>query len=207
MIGQSVKKPDDPGFDLFFHNAGKIDRIEKPDFAETIVTHAIMRQNPMIVDLFNDHSPKQNWDKIYNDLSASYGHAYAHRVVVLSKVLYYKSQTNWELYLQSLLIYLKEFGDDVHAEEMNNYAWDIFKYCTSTEDMAFGISYSLRTLTKTERLKPEFIDTYANLLYKSGRIDYAIAKETEALELADPSQKKPYMDTLGRMKAGQKTWE
>jgi thioredoxin-related protein len=207
LIGQSIKKPDGPGFELFLHDAEKIDRLEKPDFAETIVMNAIIRQNPMILDLFNEHSPKQSWDKIYDDLNTNYGPTYAHRILVWIKVPYYKSQTNWELYLKSLLSYLKEYGDNVHAEDMNNYAWDIFKYCTSPEDLSFGVSYSLRSLTTTEKLNPEFIDTYANLLYKSGNVAYAIVKETEALELADPSQKKTYRDTLGRMKAGQKTWE
>jgi thioredoxin-related protein len=207
LIGQSIKNPDGPGFELFLHDAEKIDRLEKPDFAETIVRNAIIRQTPMILDLFNDHSPKQNWDKIYNDLNIKYGPAYAHRVIVWIKVPYYKSQTNWELYLKSLLSYLKEYGEDVNAIDMNNFAWDIFEHCTSPEDLAFGLSYSLRSLMTNEKLNPEFIDTYANLLYKSGKIASAIAKETEALELAGPSQKKPYMDTLDRMKAGQKTWE
>jgi thioredoxin-related protein len=207
LIGQSVKKPNGPGFELFFHDAEKIDRLEKPDFAETIIRNAIIRQNPMILDLFDDHSPKQNWDKIYNDLNINYGPAYAHRVIVWIKVPYYKNQRDWELYGKSLLSYLEEYGDYVTAEDMNNYAWDIFEYCTSPEDLAFGLSCSLRSLTINEKANPEFIDTYANLLYKSGKIAYAIAKEIEAIELADPSQKKPYKDTLGRMKAGQKTWE
>jgi thioredoxin-related protein len=207
LIGQSVKKPNGPGFELFLHHAEKIDSLEKPDFAETIVTNAIIRQSPMILDLFNDHSPKQSWDKIYYDLTMNYGPAYAHRVIVWIKVCYYKSQTDWDLYLQSLLIYLREYGDYLHTCDMNNYAWDIFKYCTNPEDLAFGLSYSLRSLRTTEKLNPEFIDTYANLLYKSGNIAYAIAEETEALKLAVATQKKTYEYTLGRMKAGLRTWE
>jgi thioredoxin-related protein len=207
LIGQAVKKPDDAGFALFLHNAEKINQVEKPDFAETVVMNAIMWQNPLILDLFNDHSPQESWDKIYNDINVKYGPAYAHRVVMWIKVRYYKSQTNWELYLQSLLSYLKEYGDNVAANDMNNYSWDIFKYCTSSEDLAFGVSYSLRSLGTSEGMNPEFIDTYANLLYKSGKIADAIKKETEALALADPSQKQSYKDTIGRMKAGQKTWE
>jgi len=90
---------------------------------------------------------------------------------------------------------------------MNNYAWDIFKYCTSSEDLAFGVSYSLRSQGTTEKLNPEFIDTYANLLYKAGKTADAIKKENEAIALADPSQKQSFKDTIARMKAGQKTWE
>jgi thiol-disulfide isomerase/thioredoxin len=207
LIGLSVKKPDDPGFELFLHNAVEIDRLEKPEFAETIVRNAIIRQNPMILDLFNDHSFKQSWDNIYNDLNLHYGPAYAHRIIVWIKVPYYKNQRNWELYGKSLLSYLKEYGDYVRVEDLNNYAWDIFEYCTSSEDLDFGLSYSLRTIATIEKPNPEFIDTYANLLYKSGKISNAIAKETEALELAGPLQKKTFKDTLSRMKAGQKTWE
>jgi len=207
LIGESVKNPSGPGFELFLHDAEKIDRLEKPDFAETIVTNAIIRQSPMILDLFNDHSPKQSWDKIYNDLNLNYGPAYAHRTIVKIKVCYYKSQADWDSYLQSLLIYLKEYGDNLHPCDMNNYAWDIFKYGTKPEDLAFGLSYSLRSLTTTEKLNPEFIDTYANLLYKSGKTSYAIAEEAEALKLVVTSQKKPYKETLARMKAGEPTWE
>jgi thioredoxin-related protein len=207
LIGQTVTKPNGPEFELFLHNAEKIDRLEKPDFAETIVTNAIIRQSPMILDLFNDHSPKLSWDKIYNDLNMNYGPAYAHRVIVWIKVCYYKSQSDWELYSQSLLIYLREYGDYLHACDMNNYAWDIFKYCTNAEDLAFGLSYSLRSLAAAEKLNPEFIDTYANLLYKSGKTANAITEETQAIGLAVASQKKPYKNTLDRMKAGQRTWE
>jgi thioredoxin-related protein len=207
LIGLAVKKPNGQEFELFLHNAEKIDLLEKPDFAETIVTNAIVRQNPVILDLCNDHSPKPCWDKTYNDLNIHYGPAYAHRVIVWIKVCYYKSQTDWDLYLQSLLVYLREYGDYLHADDMNNYAWDIFKYGTNPDDLAFGLSYSLRSLTTTEKLNPEFIDTYANLLYKSGKIAYAIAEETQALNLAIASQKKPYKDTIGRMKAGLRTWE
>jgi thioredoxin-related protein len=207
LIGHSVKNLNGPGFELFLHDPEKIDRLEKPDFAETIVTNAIIRQSPMILDLFNDHSPKQSWDKIYNDLNMNYGPVYAHRVIMWIKVCYYKSQTDWALYLQSLLVYLKEYGDNLHACDMNNYAWDIFKYCTNPEDLAFGLSYSMRSLTATEKLNPEFIDTYANLLYRSGKIAYAIEEETKALGLAVASHKNAYKDTLTRMKAGQQTWE
>jgi len=82
LIAQSIKKPDGAGFEFFLHNAEKIDRLEKPDFAETIVMNAIMWKNPVILDLFNDHSPQQSWDKIYNDLNTKYGQVYARRVVM-----------------------------------------------------------------------------------------------------------------------------
>ncbi len=193
-------------FELLLHYAEIIDALEKPEFAEAIVTNTIIRQSPMILDLFNDHSPKQNWDKIYDDVNMHYGTAYAHRIVVKIKVCYYKSQSDWDSYLQSLLVYLKEYGGSLHACDMNKYAWDIFRYSTKPEDLAFGLS-CLRSLTTTDQPNPDFIDTYANLLYKSGKIAEAIAEENKAIKMSVASQRNPYKNTISRMKAGQPTWE
>ncbi len=54
---------------------------------------------------------------------------------------------------------------------------------------------------------PASMDTYANLLYKLGRKTEAIAKETEALALAESADKKSYQETLDKMKSGTKTWD
>ena len=51
------------------------------------------------------------------------------------------------------------------------------------------------------------MDTYANLQYKMGRKTEAIAKETEALNLTEPSDKKSYQETLDKMNSGEKTWD
>ena len=54
MIAQIEIKPGSPEFDLFYHNAEKIDRILKPDFAENIVMNAIIQHNQSILKAFTD---------------------------------------------------------------------------------------------------------------------------------------------------------
>lgn len=92
-------------------------------------------------------------------------------------------------------------------QEWNSYAWDVFQYCTSPGDLAIGLSFSNRSITANQKPNPGFIDTYANLLYKSGKTEDAIAKETEAVDLTEPSNRQPFQETLDKMKAGKKTWE
>jgi hypothetical protein len=53
---------------------------------------------------------------------------------------------------------------------------------------------------------PNFLDTYANLLYKLGKKDDAIAWEQQAADLVPTGEKKSYLDTIDKMKSGQKTW-
>jgi hypothetical protein len=51
------------------------------------------------------------------------------------------------------------------------------------------------------------MDTYANLLYKSGKKDEAIAQESKAIELGDTIGKRIFQATLKKMKSGVKTWD
>jgi hypothetical protein len=51
-----------------------------------------------------------------------------------------------------------------------------------------------------------FVDTYANILYKLGKKDDAIALETKAVGLVPDADKSSYQETLGKMKKGEKTW-
>jgi thioredoxin-related protein len=206
MIAQVITKPGIPEFDLFYHNAEKIDLIVKPDYAEYLVMNAIIPQNQDIVSAFNDSASKPDWDKIYKDISSQYGAAYGHRIVTSVKPSYYKRNKNWDLYLKAVLPFLKEYSDHLDPFNLNNYAWDIFEYCSGPDDLNYGLSLSERSL-KDEKSNPAFMDTYANLLYKLGRKSEAIAIETEALPLVEPAEKKSYQETIDKMKTGEKTWD
>ena len=54
---------------------------------------------------------------------------------------------------------------------------------------------------------PFFMDTYANILYKMGKKDDAIAWEQKAIEAAGPQAKYQYENMLAKMQKGEKTWD
>ncbi len=207
MIAQVTKKSGNPFFNLFYQNAAKIDKIEKPDFAETVVMNIIIQESQTIMRLFNDSTAVPDWNQISQEIVNKYNSDYAHRIVTWVKVPYYKMKRKYDIYGSSLITYLKEYGDHLEGVQLNNYAWDIFEYCTKPEDLAFGISCSQRTLKGDQKPDAGFLDTYANLLYKSGQKDKAINEESKALELVDTSQKQAFQATLDKMKSGQKTWD
>jgi thioredoxin-related protein len=207
MIAQITKKSGDPGFGLFNHNSAKIDKIEKPDFAETVVMNIIIQENETIIRLFKDSTAVPDWNQISQEIANKYNPDYANRILTWVKVPYYKMKKKYDVYGSSLITYLKEYGEHAEGVQLNNYAWEIFEYCTNPEDLAFGISCSQRTLTGNQKLNAGFLDTYANLLYKSGQKEEAITQESKAVELIDASQKPAYQATLDKMKSGQKTWD
>jgi tetratricopeptide (TPR) repeat protein len=65
-----------------------------------------------------------------------------------------------------------------------------------------ALEWSKRSFAENQ--DPNFMDTYANLLYKLGRKDEAIAVQEKAVSLA--KDKKPLEETLNKMKKGEKTW-
>jgi thiol-disulfide isomerase/thioredoxin len=95
-----------------------------------------------------------------------------------------------------------------YSQALNEVAWGFFERVTDTKALENALRWSKRSL----EIYPDnhmFIDTYANLLYKLGRNEDAITKETEALNLAKntKSDTKGYEETIKKMNSGIKTWK
>jgi thioredoxin-related protein len=86
------------------------------------------------------------------------------------------------------------------AIELNNLAWSYVENMKDKADWTKALAWSARSL-ELDR-DPNYLDTYANLLYKLGRKDEAIKIASEALEKAKPEQKEGFMETLELMKKG-----
>lgn len=89
---------------------------------------------------------------------------------------------------------------------LNNIAWEMFQKVSDVNTLQDALRWSDRSLELTPN-NPMWLDTYANLLYKLGQKEEAIAKEEEALRYADKKNSEGFQETLGKMKAGEKTWK
>lgn len=97
---------------------------------------------------------------------------------------------------------------DKYSQALNQVAWEFFEKVTATTSLEDASQWSKRSL----EIYPDnhmFLDTYANLVYKLGRKEEAITKETEALNIAkrEKADATGYEATLLKMKAGEKTWK
>ncbi|GEM_PF-343385 len=91
-------------------------------------------------------------------------------------------------------------------ETLNNIAWEVFERVSDTKTLQNALHWSGRSL-EFSRNSSYILDTYANLLYKLGQKEEAIAKEEEALRFANEKEMKGFTETLRRMKVGEKTWK
>jgi len=91
---------------------------------------------------------------------------------------------------------------------LNENAWEVFKRSSDKNLLKLALGWSERTL----QLNPEssqFLDTYANLLFKLGRQKEAIEQQEKAVSFVnkeDAEGLKNMTETLRKIKAGEKTW-
>jgi thioredoxin-related protein len=103
--------------------------------------------------------------------------------------------------------YLDHFTDVAKAPQHNEIAFEIFKRDTVRDDLEVALQwgkYSVDSAEMDDPWKPDYLDTYANLLYKLGQRREAIGWEEKAVT-ARPKDKL-LVDALEKMKAGKPTW-
>jgi hypothetical protein len=87
--------------------------------------------------------------------------------------------------------------------DLNSIAWAVFQGCPDMTCVSDILNWSKGLKTAD----PAFMDTYANVLYKLGKKDEAIALETKAVSLTPDAEKGDLQSTLDKMKKGEKTWD
>lgn len=92
------------------------------------------------------------------------------------------------------------------SASLNSVAWKFFELTSDVMKLQEALSWSKRSLEIAPGTAM-YMDTYANLLYKLGRKDDAIATEEVAIQKADKADLGEYQKTLAKMKAGEKTWK
>jgi hypothetical protein len=88
---------------------------------------------------------------------------------------------------------------------LNQYAWTVFQKCPDMKCVTEALEWSKRSFKDNQN--PQFMDTYANILYKMRKKDDAIAWEEKAIKLSDEATRTSLQPTLDKMKKGEKTWD
>jgi len=101
--------------------------------------------------------------------------------------------------------YTAHMQRNIISQKLNNIAWEIFQTVSDKNVLQDALSWSKRSLEIYPN-NPLWMDTYANLFYKIGKKEEAIATEEEALQYAGNADKKGFEKTITKMKAGLKTW-
>ncbi len=208
LLKNITQKSSDPGFQLMLQNADKADSVLGKGTADAIVQNIIMQEEvypklfpPDVTSVKDLQEP--NWREIDNALSEKYP-TKAASLSAYSKVVFYIQTKDWEKFGPAVVTYMKSYGDDVSEDQLNSFAWAVFQNCNDETCLQNALDWSKRSFEEDQN--PAFMDTYANILYRLGKKEEAMSWEQKAADLVTQEEKAGYLQTIDKMKAGEKTW-
>jgi len=198
----------DPGMTLLLEHIEEVRCIDGNDWADGLIRNRIACDELAPLLDGNPHSPK--WSKIRMDLVDRYP-SYADRVIAEAKPNYYLRQNDFKKFGQSAVEYVEKYQATLSNYELNSLAWDIFLHVDDKSVLAKASDWS-KTVVDQQLALPHpsanYIDTYANILFKLGDQKHAIFWEREALKAAagDADKAKLFNETIAKMSDNIKTW-
>ena len=193
----------DAGFNAILKNEAKINKA-KGDQSATQLLVEIIKHEELGIFFAKKTTVEPDWKFLNASISKKYP-AHADEVVSSGKVTYYLQKKDWTHFQFAVQNYMKKYGAQATPAQLNQYAWAVFENCTDISCLKDALEWSKRSIKPVE--DPAFMDTYANLLYKTGSKDEAIAVEEKCLSMVGDEEKQGYQETTEKMKKGEKTWK
>jgi thioredoxin-related protein len=213
-------------FNFFYQDGDQIDRVmNQKGYAASVVDKTIFHEvvipfmkeqnkNKSITvtgmyvsggNLKPDYS-EANWKELAKKIKRQFNRQYAHRNVIAARIEWYKRHNNDDALFKYYLIQYKQYPPlpAQKTDRINVIGWNAFLQVRDRKMLTEITGYIQEEVEK----RPKhylLLDTYANLLYKLGRKEEAIAWEQKALGVADELSAAEYKITLEQMKRGEPT--
>jgi hypothetical protein len=194
-----IKSADDKGFESILNNVERVDSLMGRRFAENFIIPLITEK--FWVQIGNAEKPELR-DAVQNLIKKKYGILGLEAVwTSFASQSYDKSDVSeFVRYKDSLQINL---SSSISAVDANNDAWFVFERSLNKAELKCAISWTINAL-KGDPNNYMYLDTYANLLYKLGKFQDAIAIEERVVTLSNRARE--FVGTLEKMKAAKPTW-
>ena len=213
-----------PGFDLFYRHGDKADSaVSLKGYSRRVVDLIIQKEliSPNVIP-FRDSSGQPNWKDIARSISEKYNEDYCRRNILIVQSAFFKYRaekynTNWREYIKyevDLIEYLSKDSSVVFGNsdlDINNFAFNaIFLHSSSRRIIQVALNWMKGVVLRNNGEYPNFLDTYANLLYKMGKKAEAIECEQKALAIAEKNKDdyniKSCYNVISDMKANKPIW-
>jgi thioredoxin-related protein len=198
FLSKYTKSSKSKGFELMLKEPQKVDAVLGKGKANEILSKVILQE-----DIYSGlRKPAANIDSLITAAQAKYPKVDISKSTDLLKVQFYQNTKKWDKFQPAVLAYMKKYGTEVNSQMLNSFAWTVFENCKDPDCVASAMAWSKRSVDETQEKEPAFLDTYANLLYKLGKKDEAIAVQQKAVDLVPAEKKGDYQATLDKMKKG-----
>jgi thioredoxin-related protein len=214
-------------FNFFYRDGAKIDKVMKQKgYAAAEVDKTIF--NELIISFMKEQNKNKslaltgmyvggtiqkpdyseaNWKALTRIIREKFNRQCAKRNVLAARIEWYKRHNNAYLFTKYSLLKFKKYPPAPKQKMVyiNDVGWNAFLHVTDKKMLTEVISYTQYEAKKA--LKNCFLlDTYANLLYKVGRKEDAIAWEQKAIEVAKAPFLGDYKIIKEKMNRGEPTY-
>jgi len=219
LLPYATSKSSDPGFAFLLDNAATADSVLGKGTSAGIVKSILLKeqvypelrtstpdQNGAMVIFSGEVKKDVDWSMIEKKLNTTYPQ-FANELLLDSKRTYYNWTKDYPKFSVAFNEYLNKYPENVNKFELNNTAWEIFLKSSDPKALKSALVWSKKTLEGSTAKEVMFMDTYANLLYKTGKKQEAIALEAEAVKLSgEKNENGGLHQVLNKMRKGEKTW-
>jgi thioredoxin-related protein len=153
-----------------------------------------------------------DWNKILplikkQELDGNYEFVVGSTVVYyLNAVGFYHTEKNCKNLVAAATFYANSYSTLLGPQALNTWAWTVFENSSDRNELKKALEWSKRS-NELGPGSPEYLDTYANLLYKLGYVKEAIDWQKKAVRTEEGIAKRPiFQQTLVKMQKGEKTW-
>ncbi len=219
FMANFIQGSKDPFFHIFFRNANVVDSLlRKVGIAESVVDAIINEEEiepitkPVKGMQLSTNKPKAekepDWEGLRGEIAVKYSEGYATRNVLLARIQWYNDHHKWAESARYLVNFVKEcapiYIDGKSATFLNFTCWiAVFMRSVDKEQIDTAISV-MKYVIGEFGTNAQVLDTYANLLYKAGRIDEAILFEENAGR--NSPNDSGIEETIRKMKQSIPTW-
>jgi thioredoxin-related protein len=220
-----ILRSEGPRFQFFYKDGDMIDKVmNKKGYAQRVVDKTI---DDEIIQPFYKKQPTGNlmlphmikhgevdysdadWSELYKEIRKKFGKIYAERIVFTARINWYDMHNNMKLYIKYYIKKIqKETKDSLKRETqggINHFGWTCFLRVTDIDQLKKVIPWIEKVVKKYPNVT--MLDTYANLLYKSGNKQEAISWEERAMLMEkNERNKEGYRSVIEKMKKGEPTY-
>lgn len=204
FINETTQNIADTGFSLVLHNIEKFETIlSKEKILNSLTTIVVQSE-------FSDTNIKVNMSsKEWNIYSTKIRKLYpdfGEEVIINIKTIFFNMRSNWGELVKAADEYAT--SKSPLPSPLNICAWIIFKKCDKPKLLEHALLWSKKSFDKMPKIQPDYMETYANLLYKLGRNRAALDWEIKAQKIAiqGGAEKKWGQSVIDKIKKGEKTW-
>lgn len=198
-----------------YEHSGKIDSVLHEALAEPTLRVYISREElkPKLAkwdSLHRTDITNKDWKSIYRSINKQYNDAYAARIVLDGKIQWYSKHQDWKKTVKYYVTKLEKYGFDTtgwNVSSTNNMIYYVvFMHGKKISDMKKAIKW-MEIICRANPNEQDFLDTYANLLYRTGNTAKAITMEEKAAKMHSANGDTTEIDNnLTKMRSGKPTW-